>query len=265
MQPLGGLTSRAATSTLLALLFLLTAVAGAPFGERADEDGASQVVTGDLELADADEGPSDGVEGTFVASEMAPGDRVEGTLTLLRQPFEELPPALEPRLELRVLVDEPDERLPTHLRVTSLRYGGQELTERVEEACGRPLTLASLHRCTAREANPLAGLPDPTPEGRPFELAVELPPEAGNRLQGASARFTVHARLTGQAPGPAIPSPAERLPTTPKASPACPPQPAGPEPRLLELRSPHRAPDAVDLPAAEPWVRHLLEARLPAC
>lgn len=194
---------------LLLGLALLSAAAASPL-EQADRDPGTLVV-GDLKLADRDEGPSDGVSGTFRAANLVPGETSTGRLTLLREPFQEgVPPAMEPRVELGFQLDEPS-ALATVLHVVELRYGDQDLRDQVEAGCGTPLTLQRLARCTERQRHPLSTLPDPTPEGRDLVLGVELGATASNEHQGKAARFTVDASLKAMSPIDA-PSPPEAPP-----------------------------------------------------
>lgn len=200
----GGARSALRWAMVLVLLLGSALVAATALqGEDAPE--ASDPVVGELKLADDDEGPRDRVEHTFGAANLAPGDTRADELVISREPFEDLPPALEPRVAI-TLHGDGSSLLAGHLDVTSLTYGDEGLIEQAIEACGEPLTLARLAACTRTGENPLSELPDPTPEGTSFRLGVQLAPEASSDLEDRSYGFTARVELYGRAPsGPAEP------------------------------------------------------------
>lgn len=214
MRPGGSRGSALRWASLLGLL-LLAAAAAASLREDGPDGSVGGVIVGDLKLADGDEPPSDGVRRTFVAGNLAPGDARTASLTLVRAPIEDLPPVLEPRVEIRLDPTGPQRALPDELEVHELAYGDRDLLDDAWQACGSPLSLSRLIACTRTETNPLTDLPDPTPEGRSFRLGVTLPSTVSSALEDAGTGFDVRVELYGSRPGPPGPTvlDPERLPT----------------------------------------------------
>jgi hypothetical protein len=206
-------------------------------------------VAGDLQLSDDDEAPSDGVQATFVASNLAPGDEHVAELGLHRDADTQLPARLDPRVEVRIDTNG-SEVLAEHLRVSELAYDG-DLSDRTREACGERLTLAELASCTGREEHPLASLPDPTPDGRDLRLGVELVPDAGNRLQDREVGFTVTVELYAEPLASVDESCSDEGQLAPAAAAELGPEPAS----LLDGRR----------PIGSGTLAVLLGAQLPAC
>lgn len=190
-------STRAHGFLLIAAVAVLATVAFSQVPEPGARSEVDEVLVGDLKLADEDEGPSDGVRGTFTARELAPGDRYASALVVVREAETSIPSAVEPRVSVEIDV-EGDRLLAEHLLVRGLDYGDHELVRDAERVCGSPLTLALLAECTRGEENPLAALEDPTPEGTPLRLMVELSTEAGNDQQGQAVGFDVTVELYGE-------------------------------------------------------------------
>jgi len=121
-----------------------------------------RIVVGELELSDRDEQRRDAVTGTFVARNLAPGDRAGGWLEIYRESVDPAGPADEPCVDMTI-DGARGSALAEQLIVDELSYGDQDLEDRARSACGQPLSLARLSACSQQEANPLAGLSDPTP------------------------------------------------------------------------------------------------------
>lgn len=216
---------RGASTRWVLLLALLVLSAGAATTLEDPGDSAGHIVVGDLKLADDDEGPSDGVSGTFTAGNLAPGEASRGRLMLLREPFADpFPPAREPRVRFAVDLAE-GSTLASVLEVVELRYGERDLRDRMERACGAPLVLEVLDRCTDRQRHPLSDLPDPTLQGRDLVLATQLDPDATNEHQGATARFTITATLKARPLETHAPD--ARLPQAPVVTSGCTEHPDG--------------------------------------
>lgn len=193
------ITSAAVTLTL-ALLLVLVAAWGP--GLASDADPLTRAAVGDLLLADDDEGARDGVSATFVAEGLAPGDRHTARLTLSTQgaAVDDLPETPrrtvdDRRVDLRFLATgDAGSPMADAVVVDELGYGTTDLLDRVQAACGSPVTLALLLGCASRSDGPLADL-DPPGRGRELVLTVHLAPWAGNDLQGQAIGFDVEATL----------------------------------------------------------------------
>ncbi len=157
-----------------------------------------RVLVGDLELADDDEGPSDGVAGTFVAEDLAPGDRYRSKLLVLRDASSGLPSRLTPQVTISFDLEDPS-AMADALAIEELRYGEEDLRSESRASCGYPLTFAQLAACTQRDEHPLARLADPTPEGRELVMAVSVDHRAANHVQGREVSFDVEVELHGEA------------------------------------------------------------------
>lgn len=188
----------------VALVLALVAVAlatGSP-GQASDADPLTAATVGDLALADEDEGPRDGVRATFVADALAPGDQHTAYLRLSTHgmalddaPEDTRRRVDHRRIDLRVVQDaQADTGLGDHIQVLELTYGPTDLLERVQAACGPPVTLATLIGCASQPGGPLADLAAPGP-GRDLVMTVQLDPMASNELQGQAVGFDVEATL----------------------------------------------------------------------
>lgn len=186
---------------MLAVLLVGTAVAGLADVPRegARHGSSGSLVAGDLKLADDDQGPGDGVSGTFRADNMAPGDIEAAELELVREDELGRERAVEPKVTIDLRLDEATGDLADRLLVDELAYAGGDLRPRAEARCGVPLTLAALASCTSTVANPLANLSDPTPGGRSFAMGVVFDPAAGSALENVTVAFTVDAELHADA------------------------------------------------------------------
>jgi len=112
----------------------LTAVAGIP-GQSPEVDTVEQTIVGDLRLADHDEGPSDGVERTFAAETLAPGDRFGSQLASSREAHPDLGAAIRPNVTINLSVDR-GQALAGALIVDELRYGDRDPLGKNIEWCG---------------------------------------------------------------------------------------------------------------------------------
>lgn len=168
--------------------------------EGGGDVGPHRVLVGDLKLADDDEGPSDGVEATFVGHDLAPGDQVTGRLDLFRENPKDLPPPSRPQVELRFDHESRPAAFADQFGVEKLSYGERDLTQDVRQQCEEPVTLAELSRCTQEGDNPLSGLADPTPDGRSLDAVFRFEPAAGSQFAGAELDFRLAAELSGRAP-----------------------------------------------------------------
>lgn len=186
----------------LAALAVLTAAAILDLGQASDADPLTAATVGDLHLADEDEGPSDGVRATFVAGNLAPGDRHTGSLRLSTEgaALDDAPEKVRDgvdhrRVDLAFREDGSDQlTLARHLAVVDLSYGPTDLLEPVRSACQGPVTVETLLTCASRLDGPLTGLPPPG-EGRDLVLTVQLDPASGDTVQGQATGFEVEATL----------------------------------------------------------------------
>lgn len=180
-------------SSLGSVLLLSGVLALTAFTVGGDGTDPGRYVVGELKLADDDEGSRDRVHGTFTGDNLAPGDRVESTVTFLREPPPDpVPATLEPRLDVRL--EGAESQLGASLEVVTLRYGQADLLPKTRAACGDPISLARLAACTEEPPHPLYDLEDPTPGGTDLSLDVEFVPR-GSPVQGASTSFDVTASL----------------------------------------------------------------------
>lgn len=190
------------------LLGLVLATGLAVAGDLPSLEHGSQrvdrIVAGDLELADDDEGPADGVSQTFVAEDMAPGDGYVSQLVLLRDEASGTSPVVEPHLSVELVLDQ--RPLLAHtLEIDRLSYGDRDLLDEARGICGAPLTVAGLEACAGSAGYPLQELGDPTPKGRSLTLGVAFPETASPEVQGQGFTFAVEAELYAQP----VPSPEE--------------------------------------------------------
>lgn len=196
----GGLSGLGGKVVLFVLVVALSASAAVSLNAASPEP--SRLLVGELELADADEGPGERVSGTFVGSNLAPGDRVEERLTIFRKPpLEPLGSVVEPAITVRFEATTTDGPLAENLLVERLSYGGEELVGSVEDACGDPVTLQVLFDCTRTPPHPMHGLRDPTPEGRDLWLGL-LMEEAAEGTVGFDVNITLHGQTVEKVAGP---------------------------------------------------------------
>lgn len=260
--------SSASSARSLAFVALLVAIAWLTAGDlpALGGDEASHHVVGDLKLADADEDPSDGVEGTFTSQNLAPGDRYVSQLTLIRESPTDLPPVAEPQVTVQILPNGTSPALAGALHITQLEYGSESLEEDARRACGSPLTVARLTDCTHTENNPLADLPDPTPEGRELRIGLRFAESAGSALGDQLFSFSVEAELHGHLPARAQNSPSSTPPAVGETQPPCtldqdPPAPLALDPvPQTQLRP---GPIVSELPDPPVEMSRLLEVQLP--